>query len=69
MYPKVAESPLPNTEGITAEHKLFDLVYNPFETKFLKDGKACGASIKNGYSMLIYQAEESWKIWNRLAKK
>jgi len=43
---------------------LYDLIYKPEETLFLKKGKAKGCSIKNGYEMLILQAEENWKIWN-----
>jgi shikimate dehydrogenase len=43
---------------------LFDLIYNPAQTLFLKKGAEYGASIKNGSDMLIIQAEESWKIWN-----
>lgn len=44
-------------------HLLYDLIYNPEETLFLKKGKAMGATIKNGYDMLIEQAEASWQIW------
>ncbi len=43
---------------------LFDLVYNPAETLFIKRGKEKGAQTKNGLEMLQIQAEESWKIWN-----
>ena len=57
-------APIPY-EAITSEHYLFDLVYNPSETLFLKKGKEKGATIKNGFDMLGIQAEESWKIWNR----
>ena len=64
MYPNVDEVlPLP-FEAITAEHFLFDLVYNPPKTLFLKKGEKQGAIAQNGYDMLVYQAEESWKIWN-----
>jgi len=50
---------------LTPEHYLFDLVYNPPETIFLKKGKEKGASVRNGYDMLALQAEENWKIWNQ----
>jgi shikimate dehydrogenase len=40
---------------------LVDLIYNPEKTLFLKKGEERGASIENGYDMLVYQAEESWK--------
>jgi shikimate dehydrogenase len=43
---------------------LFDLVYNPEKTLFLQKGEERGASIANGYEMLVLQAEESWRIWN-----
>jgi shikimate dehydrogenase len=43
---------------------LYDLIYNPAETLFLKKGKEQGAIIKNGYDMLLLQAEKSWEIWN-----
>ena len=62
----------PNIEGcpeipyqlLTSKHLLYDLVYNPAETEFLKRGKEKGASIKNGLEMLHLQAEKSWEIWN-----
>jgi shikimate dehydrogenase len=63
-FPDVDEcAPIPY-EAITSEHYLFDLIYNPSETLFLKKGKEKGATIKNGFDMLEIQAEESWKIWS-----
>jgi shikimate dehydrogenase len=59
------EAPAIPYEFLTPEHYLFDLVYNPPETIFLKKGKEKGASICNGHEMLVLQAEENWKIWNR----
>ncbi len=50
--------------AITSEHYLYDLVYNPSLTKFLAQGKAQGAKICNGESMLVGQAEAAWSIWN-----
>ncbi|NCT17815.1 MAG: shikimate dehydrogenase [Flavobacteriaceae bacterium CG_4_8_14_3_um_filter_34_10] len=50
--------------GIGHEHLLFDLIYNPQLTIFLKMGKDRGAKIVNGEAMLEYQAKKSWKIWN-----
>lgn len=49
---------------LTAEHYLYDLVYVPANTLFLKRGEEMGATVKNGYDMLLIQAEASWKIWN-----
>ncbi|KIC89794.1 shikimate dehydrogenase [Flavihumibacter sp. ZG627] len=64
MYPN-EDSILPlNYEAIGARHYLYDLVYNPAETRFLKEARQRGATIANGYDMLIIQAEESWRIWN-----
>jgi shikimate dehydrogenase len=64
MYPNVDACPEIPFQFITEQHHLFDLIYNPIETKFLKLGKQNGATIQNGYEMLILQAEESWRIWN-----
>jgi shikimate dehydrogenase len=49
---------------LTTDHYLFDLVYNPLKTLFLQKGEDKGATIQNGYDMLVLQAEESWRIWN-----
>jgi shikimate dehydrogenase len=51
-------------EYITSNHLLFDLVYNPMESLFLKKGKEKGAMVKNGLQMLYLQAEKSWEIWH-----
>ncbi len=53
---------------LTSSHLLFDLVYNPPETKFLALGRARGATVKNGYEMLCLQALKSYEIWNCLQK-
>jgi shikimate dehydrogenase len=63
MSPNSGQSPDIPYEWITPEHLLFDLIYNPEETLFLKKGKAKGAAIKNGLEMLYLQAEKSWDIW------
>lgn len=52
-------------DAITSQHLLYDLIYNPAETKFLKLGKQYGAQIINGERMLILQAKKSWKIWHK----
>jgi len=63
-YPNVEDcAPIPY-EFIHGGHYLYDLIYNPAETVFLKKGAARGATTRNGYDMLVIQAEESWKIWN-----
>ncbi len=50
-------------DGISDAHLLYDLIYNPEETKFLTIGKIKGASICNGHNMLELQAEKAWEIW------
>ena len=50
-------------DAISEAHLLYDLIYNPEETKFLTIGKIKGASVSNGYNMLELQAEKAWKIW------
>ncbi len=64
MFPNVHEAPPIAYEGLTAQHHLYDLVYNPKETLFMKNGLAKGATVQNGLAMLHIQAEESWAIWN-----
>ncbi len=51
-------------EYLTTSHILYDLIYNPETTTFLKKGKEKGATIINGLKMLILQAEKAWEIWN-----
>ncbi len=64
MYPNVDAYPQIPYQAITPQHYLFDLIYNPEKTIFLKMGEEHGAMIENGYEMLVLQAEESWRIWN-----
>lgn len=52
-------------QNITNKHLLYDLVYNPQETLFLRHGKEKGAQVINGYAMLHRQAEAAWEIWNK----
>lgn len=63
--PNTEAFPLIPYEHFTANHIAFDLIYNPAETQFLKKAKEKGAQIKNGYDMLVFQAEKAWKIWNK----
>lgn len=65
MYPKVDDCPDLPYEFLSDKHLLFDLVYNPEETLFLRRGKERNAKTVNGHDMLVYQAEASWEIWNR----
>jgi shikimate dehydrogenase len=65
MLPNIDTFPQIPYEALTSEHVLYDLVYNPLETEFLKKGKQQGAVTKNGLEMLHLQAEAAWEIWNR----
>ncbi|MDR0989654.1 MAG: shikimate dehydrogenase [Prevotellaceae bacterium] len=64
MYPKVDFCPDIPYGQLTADHLLYDLLYNPNETLFMKRGKAQGAEVKNGLEMLLLQAFAAWNIWN-----
>lgn len=63
-YPDTHACPDIPYHMLTPRHLLFDLVYNPAETLFLRRGREQGATITNGYQMLVIQAEAAWKIWN-----
>ncbi len=65
MAPHFDECPSLNYDLLTPRHLLYDLIYNPDETLFLKRGKERGAVTKNGLEMLLLQAEASWEIWNK----
>ncbi len=65
MAPHFDECPQIPYEALTPRHLLYDLIYNPDETLFLKKGKAQGATTKNGLEMLLLQAEAGWEIWNQ----
>ncbi len=67
MYPKVGACPEIPYELLTPQHLLFDLVYNPDQTLFLRRGAAQGATTKNGLEMLHLQAVASWEFWNNLS--
>jgi len=62
-FPDVENAPNIPYGGIGKGHLLYDLVYNPEETVFLRKGKERGAAVKNGLEMLILQAEKNWDIW------
>jgi shikimate dehydrogenase len=65
MFPDTNTCPDIPYRFISDKHLLYDLVYNPGKTLFLQKGEEKGATIKNGEEMLVLQAEESWRIWNR----
>ena len=64
MFPKVDEAPAIPYELLTPKHLLFDCVYNPEDTLFMKKGREQGAIVKNGLEMLHLQAVASWEFWN-----
>ncbi len=64
MYPDIDSLPLIPYDNLSTHHFLYDIVYNPAKTRFLEEGEKRKAHIKNGYDMLINQADESWKIWS-----
>lgn len=63
-HPNVEAFPDLDYENMTSGHFCYDLVYNPSETRFMLKSKNNGAQAKNGYEMLVHQAEKSWEIWN-----
>ncbi|MFT4833706.1 MAG: shikimate dehydrogenase [Marinoscillum sp.] len=64
MHPEIDGLPDIPYEAIHAHQYLYDLVYNPEETAFMKEGRKRGARTKNGLEMLYLQADRSWEIWN-----
>ncbi|NLV19295.1 MAG: shikimate dehydrogenase [Bacteroidetes bacterium] len=64
MYPDISSLPAINYGLLNENHILFDLVYNPEMTLFLKRGEERGCKIITGLKMLFLQAERSWEIWN-----
>ncbi|MDE5734637.1 MAG: shikimate dehydrogenase, partial [Duncaniella sp.] len=63
-YPDIDACPDIPYSLVTPAHLCFDLVYNPEETRFLRQCDERGARVKNGYEMLLLQAEGAWRIWN-----
>ena len=61
--PNISACPTIPYQFITKDHLLFDLIYNPSQTEFLKLGRAQGAKTSNGLKMLEHQAKKAWKIW------
>lgn len=64
-FPNIDVCPNIPYEAITSKHLLYDLIYNPEETTFLRKGKTKGATTINGLKMLELQAEKAWEIWNK----
>ena len=64
MYPHIDECPQLPYEAMTSKNILYDLLYNPDETLFMKKGAQHGATVKNGLEMLLLQAFASWEFWH-----
>lgn len=64
MYPRTEECPQLPYEAMNSHTLLYDLIYNPDETLFMKRGEEHGAVVKNGLEMLLLQAYASWEFWN-----
>jgi len=65
MWPKVDDYPDIPYQWLNSNHLLYDLLYNPNETVFMKKGEEQGATVKNGLEMLLLQAFEGWTIWKK----
>jgi len=63
MYPNTNKCPAIPYECLTSQHLLYDLLYNPDTTLFMRKGAAQGATVKNGLEMLLLQAMAAWEIW------
>lgn len=64
MYPHIDECPMLPYEAIDNKNILYDLIYNPDQTLFMKKGEQKGATVKNGLEMLLLQAFANWEFWN-----
>ncbi|MDR2085559.1 MAG: shikimate dehydrogenase [Dysgonamonadaceae bacterium] len=68
MWPKVDESPNIPYQWLNEQHLLYDLLYNPDVTLFMKKGAGQGATVKNGLEMLLLQAFAGWEFWQGTRK-
>lgn len=64
MLPNEGECPDLPYHLLDENFLVYDLIYKPAETLLLKKAKEQGAVVKNGFEMLLLQAEENWLIWN-----
>jgi shikimate dehydrogenase len=65
MHPLVQSCPPIPYQYVNSNHLFYDLIYKPETTLFLQNARERGAAVKNGMDMLVYQAEENWRIWNQ----
>ncbi|MFD0976114.1 shikimate dehydrogenase family protein [Salinimicrobium gaetbulicola] len=64
-FPKIEEHPKIPFQHLTRNHLIFDLIYNPPQTRLMELAKVQGATVVNGQKMLELQAEKAWDIWNK----
>ena len=64
-FPNIEQAPDLPYHALGKDHFLYDLIYNPEETEFLKRGRTAGAKIKNGRQMLEFQALGAWALWQK----
>ncbi|MEK6495049.1 shikimate dehydrogenase [Myroides odoratimimus] len=64
-FPNIDQMPEVPVHLLSKRHIVYDLIYNPEETTLMKEAKVYGAKVKNGYEMLVLQAEKAYKIWNK----
>ncbi|WP_340066984.1 shikimate dehydrogenase [Ascidiimonas aurantiaca] len=67
--PYIHAKPILPYQHLTEKHLLYDLIYNPSKTSFLKEGEKAGATIVNGLKMLELQAEKAWELWQKPSLK
>lgn len=65
MYPHTDECPMLPYQAITPQHIVYDLLYNPDKTLFMKKAERQGAVVKNGLEMLLLQAYVNWEVWHQ----
>ena len=66
MHPAEGACPPIPYEFLTPDHYLYDLIYNPEVTEFMRRGQKQGAMVRNGQKMFVYQAEASWRIFGKM---
>lgn len=64
-YPNINDCPKIPYWEIYQKHYLYDMVYNPIESRLLREGRKMGCFTKNGFEMLQLQADKAWSLWNR----
>ena len=69
MFPATDQCPDIPYSYLDETHFLYDLIYNPYETLFMRKGKEAGAVVHNGELMLRLQADKAWEIWQGNLKK